>query len=139
MFAVIAVTLYTAAFWEQDPLQLPTMISGEDGRQLEMPETTGILQSDSDEGLEALSERSNTETLKLKLKVIAMEPTLLKVIIDGQVPKIYQLKAKDRLDLEAGKYFNLLMDNASGIELFFNETPIRLSGKPGQNVNIQLP
>jgi cytoskeleton protein RodZ len=76
---------------------------------------------------------------KLMLRVVAVEPTRLKVIIDGQTPKEYQLKPEDRLELEAKSHFNLLMDNATGIRLFLNDQPVQLSGKAGQTATIQLP
>ncbi len=75
----------------------------------------------------------------LLLKIITIEATWIKVIIDGRKPKEYSLKPGDRLEFEAFTGFNLLIGNAAGVQLILNDKPIEVSGKRGQVVNIQIP
>ncbi|KAF5429743.1 protein of unknown function (DUF4115), partial [Candidatus Methanophagaceae archaeon] len=76
---------------------------------------------------------------RLLLSIIAIETTWIKVIIDGQKPKEYSLKPGDRRELEASSGFNLLVGNATGVQLLLNDKPIEILGKRGQIVNIQIP
>jgi len=73
------------------------------------------------------------------LHIQVVEETWLKVISDSLNTDEYSLAPGDTLDLEADKGFNLLIGNASGIELTLNETPVSIPGKSGQVVTIQLP
>ncbi|MEA3417506.1 MAG: DUF4115 domain-containing protein [Thermodesulfobacteriota bacterium] len=75
----------------------------------------------------------------LLLSIITIETTWIKVIIDGRKPKEYSLKPGDRFELEAFTGFNLLIGNATGVQLILNDKPIEVLGKRGQVVNIQLP
>jgi hypothetical protein len=45
----------------------------------------------------------------------------------------------EKLEMEASAGFNLLIGNAGGLELKLNGEPIKISGKAGEVVNIQLP
>ena len=45
----------------------------------------------------------------------------------------------DHLELEASSDFNLLIGNAGGVKLTFNDEPLGVLGKSGQVVNVQLP
>lgn len=138
LVAVIALTLYSAMFWDQDPKKQPIMMIKTAGQDADHKAAGEVETADS--GISDISGTiSSIVTQQHRLEIITIEPTQLKVIIDGQPPKTYQLKPKDRLDLEAESFFNLLLDNATGVELYFNNKPIILSGKPGQNVTIQLP
>ncbi len=76
---------------------------------------------------------------KLQLKITAMEKAAIKVIMDGAKPKAYDLKPGDQLELEASSNFNLLIGNAGGVVLTLNGEPVKLSGKSGQAVTLQLP
>ena len=76
---------------------------------------------------------------KLLLKIITVEKTWLKVIVDTHDPVEYSLKPADRLELEATSGFNLLIGNATGIRLFLNGNPIPVPGKQGQVVTLQIP
>ncbi len=80
-----------------------------------------------------LSEKS------LLLSIITIETSWIKVIIDGRKPKEYSLKPGDRLEFEAFDDFNLLIGNATGVQLILNDKPIEVLGKRGQVVNIQIP
>ncbi|MBU4345419.1 MAG: DUF4115 domain-containing protein [Desulfobacteraceae bacterium] len=75
----------------------------------------------------------------LLLSIITIETSWIKVITDGRMPKEYSLKPGDRLELEAFTGFNLLIGNATGVQLILNDKPIEVSGKRGQVVNIQIP
>ena len=73
------------------------------------------------------------------LKVLAVEDTWMKVIADDKESKRYRLHPGDRLELRAFSGFNLLVGNATGVKLSFNEKPVNIHGKSGQTVNLQLP
>jgi cytoskeleton protein RodZ len=82
---------------------------------------------------------ANPVSKRLELKVETLEKTRLKVVIDGQTSKEFRLQTGDRLDLEATKGFNLLVDSATAVRLALNGKPIKISGRKGQAVNIQIP
>lgn len=82
---------------------------------------------------------SNPVSSRLELKVDTLEKTRLKVVIDGQTSKEFRLQPGDRLDLEATKGFNLLLDSATAVRLTLNGKPVKISGRKGQAVNIQIP
>jgi hypothetical protein len=81
----------------------------------------------------------NSMTRKLLLKVVAVKETWIKVQIDGQDSKEYQLNTGDHLELEASSGFNLLMGDARGVELTLDDKPFKISGKDGQVVTVQIP
>ena len=76
---------------------------------------------------------------KLKLQVIAVEQTWLKVIVDGQNARSYDLKPEDRLELEGTNNFNLMVGNATGLQIFLNERPVKIFGSSGQVVSLKIP
>ncbi len=76
---------------------------------------------------------------KLLLNIKAVENTWMKIIADGQIPKECSLKPGDILEMEASKNFNLLIGNAAGVQLTLNGKPVKVSGKSGDVVNIQIP
>ena len=78
-------------------------------------------------------------TQKLLLSIITVEKTWIKVSIDGLRAKEYSLHAGDRLELEANSGFNLIIGNATGVNLTLNGKPVKIEGKSGQVVNIQVP
>jgi cytoskeletal protein RodZ len=75
----------------------------------------------------------------LALAVLAVEETWLKVISDNQRPVEYLLKPGEKVTLEARRGFNLLIGNAAGLRLTLNGRPVRVPGKSGQVVTLQLP
>jgi len=79
------------------------------------------------------------EEMSLKLGITAVSKTWLKVIVDGQKPKEYTLNPEDHLELKGAIGFNLLIGNATGIQLQLNETPVVVEGKKGQVVTLKLP
>ncbi len=76
---------------------------------------------------------------KLLLKVITVEKTWMKIIIDDQDQREYSLNPGDQLELEARISYNLLIGNAGGIKLSLNDKPLEVKGITGQVVNILIP
>ncbi len=76
---------------------------------------------------------------KLKLQVIAVEQTWLKVIVDGQHARSYDLKPEDRLELEGTTNFNLMIGSATGLNIFLDERPVKIFGSKGQVVSLKIP
>jgi hypothetical protein len=75
----------------------------------------------------------------LKLEVIAVEQTWLKVIVDGQRARSYNLKPEDRLELEGTNNFNLMIGNATGLKILLNDRPVKIFGNRGQVVSLKIP
>jgi cytoskeleton protein RodZ len=92
-------------------------------------------------GIETTGRRPSTFQAheKLKLQVIAVEQTWLKVIVDGQNARSYDLKPEDRLELEGTVDFNLMIGNATGLKIFLNERPVKIFGNSGQVVSLKIP
>ncbi|WP_319524805.1 RodZ domain-containing protein [uncultured Desulfosarcina sp.] len=76
---------------------------------------------------------------KLKLKVIAVEQTWLKVIVDEQNAKSYKLKAEERLELEGSSNFNLMIGNAAAVKIFLDDRPVMIYGGSDQVVSLKIP
>ena len=74
-----------------------------------------------------------------ELRINTIEVTWLKIIIDGQSPKQYMLNPGDRLELTAGEGFNLLIGNATGLQLWLDNRFVPIDGKHGQVVSLKLP
>ena len=87
---------------------------------------------------------TNTDTppetsSKLMLQISALEDTWMKIIVDNQEPKEYNLRSGDQLEEEATRGYNLLIGNAAGLELKLNGKPVKISGKEGEVVNLKIP
>ena len=76
---------------------------------------------------------------KMKLKVIAVEKTWIKIIVDGQNARSYDLKPEERLELEGATSFNLMIGDATGLKVFLNERPVKIYGSRGQVVSLKIP
>lgn len=76
---------------------------------------------------------------KLRLQVVAVERTWLKVIVDGQNARSYDLKPEDRLELEGTTSFNLMIGNATGLEIILDDRPVKIFGSKGQVVSLKIP
>jgi cytoskeletal protein RodZ len=106
------------------------------------PATERIALSEpSASGAETSKSRSFTAKAqdKLKLQVIAVEQTWLKVIVDEQTARSYDLKPGDRLELEGTHNFNLMIGNATGLHILMNERPVKIFGSSGQVVSLKIP
>lgn len=73
------------------------------------------------------------------LSAVGLKETTLKIIVDGKRPKVYHLKADTRLEIEAEKEFNILMEDARAVTLYLNGQPVMVHGREGQQVTLQLP
>jgi len=144
--AVISLTFYSATLLSKPSKDAAEAIASGSEQDAALTGRNSILQSQGrgeDEAGSApavedeLSQSSNQK--RLKLSITALEATQVKAIVDRQAPKTFNLKPEDRLELEASSHFNLLLDNAAGVKLYFNEKPVTLLGKAGQSVTIQLP
>lgn len=124
----------TSVTGESAPLEAPTVSSPVDQLKAET-DTGGSVVKD----LETERPRFSRPSAPLQLKASAIEDTWVKVIRDQEKPEEYFLKSGDRLELEAQSVYNLLIGNAGGIELELNGKPVRLPGKSGQVVTLQLP
>jgi cytoskeletal protein RodZ len=80
-----------------------------------------------------------TPSKKMKLQVVAVEQTWLKVIVDSQNARSYNLKPADRLELEGTRNFNLMIGNAAGVQIFLDERPVKIFGSSGQVVSLKIP
>lgn len=76
---------------------------------------------------------------KLTLKVIAAERTWLKVIVDAQNARSYDLKPEETLELEGTQRFNLMIGSATGVNVFLNDQPVKIFGSSGQVVSLTIP
>ena len=82
---------------------------------------------------------SNRSNEKLLLKISATSKIWIKIIIDNQKIKKYTFNPGDSLQLEAASSFNILISDAQGLQLFLNNKPVKVSGKKGKVVSIQIP
>jgi cytoskeletal protein RodZ len=76
---------------------------------------------------------------KYSLRLKAIEKTWLKITVDDQPPNEFMLKPGDELSKEADNEFQLLLGNATGLEIFLNDEPVKISGRPGQVKTLKLP
>jgi cytoskeletal protein RodZ len=74
-----------------------------------------------------------------QLNVQALADTRIKVMIDNQATREASLRAGERLNFEAEKGFNLLLGNPAAVQLLFDGQAVKLSGKGGQALTLQLP
>jgi len=102
------------------------------GDSIKFPKDNDSIQSIDNKASENIAQ-------KLLLTIIAVEETWIKVSIDDLRAKEYSLKTGDRLKLEATSDFDLIIGNATGVNLTFNGKPVKIEGKSGQIANIQIP
>jgi cytoskeleton protein RodZ len=105
-----------------------------------VPQPTGAAEPPA-HSAETAASRPSAENppQKLKLKVVALSKTWLKVIVDGQTLRSYHLKPEDRLELEGSKSFNLMIGDATGLQVFLNNRPVKIYGSSGQVVSLKIP
>ncbi|MDJ0780494.1 MAG: DUF4115 domain-containing protein [Desulfosarcinaceae bacterium] len=73
------------------------------------------------------------------LTAVGLKAATLKVIVDGKRPKVYKLEADTRLEIEAQREFNILLDDARAVTFYLNGQPVAVHGREGQQVTLQLP
>ncbi len=88
----------------------------------------------------ASNEHENkNDTDNILLRILTIEATSLKIVVDNQDPQNYNLHPGDRLEFEASSDFNILVGSAHAVRLSLNDKPFRISGKEGQMVNVKIP
>ena len=75
----------------------------------------------------------------IRLSIITIAETWIKVNIDNEKIRKYTLRPGDRLEFEATRGYNLLIGNAAGIKLFANTVPVDLPEENGKVINIDIP
>lgn len=130
---IIAVSVFTISILRQTPETDSSLNPQVVGADEEVIEPKVFQKPDLSE------ERSEKTIENLLLKIITLQKTKIKIIIDDQSPKEYSLNPGDHLELEARSSFNLLIGNAGGVKLFLNEKILEVPGRSGQVVNIKIP
>jgi cytoskeleton protein RodZ len=133
IFAVIALTLYGVSYFQSRMPQTATIETPTGGEHSEATLTRQENDSSVKKGAAAKPLK------KFVLHISAVDDTWIKVIVDNKDSKEYNLMSGDKMEMEAAAGFNLLIGNAGGLKLEFNGKPIKISGKAGEVVNIQLP
>ena len=73
---------------------------------------------------------------KFVLDVVAMEDTIVKVIIDGKSPESFNMKMGENISIKAKKEINFLASSATGVMVKLNNKKIDIEGKTGQYINL---
>ena len=136
LLGIILSVLLCSIFIEQTSLngQINQQIASENihGDSIKFPKDNDLIQSIDNKAPEIIVQ-------KLLLSINAVEETWMKVSIDDLRTKEYNLNAGDRLELEAASGFNLIIGNATGVNLTLNSNPLKIEGKSGEIVDIQIP
>jgi hypothetical protein len=137
MVCIIGVTVFMIPFFQEqhhtdNQSNQPVVKENNHEVAVKDPQGVGSKADVVDELYESISE-------KLLLKIIAIEDTWIKIIIDDLNRKEYSLHPGDRLELEASKGFNVLIGNATGIQLTLDGKPLNVPGRSGQVVALQIP
>jgi cytoskeleton protein RodZ len=93
-------------------------------------------------GTPAVSETESVNQPALSgylLQIITIEETWLKIGIDNQEPKEYNLFPGDQIELEAAHSYKLRIGNAGGIKVSLNGKLVDLPRKSGRVVTLNLP
>lgn len=75
----------------------------------------------------------------IRLSIITIEETWMKINIDNEKIRKYTLRPGDRLEFEAARGYNLLIGNAAGVKLFANKVPVDIPEEKGKVINIDIP
>jgi hypothetical protein len=73
------------------------------------------------------------------LEIIATDTVWLQIVIDDSKVKDILLNPGERVNYSAGKSFSMIIGNAGGVKLKFNEVEIKNLGDKGQVVRLVLP
>jgi cytoskeletal protein RodZ len=92
----------------------------------------------ADPPAQATSAEKATRT-PLLLRAVGLRESTLKIIVDGKRPKVYRLQADTRLEIEAERDFNILIEDARAVSLYLNDEAVPVQGREGQQVTLQLP
>lgn len=138
LLCIIAFSVYVVSFFQGRP-STPAPKSEQFRQQKEVVEDIHDRTSEPPEVSSPIEKHSEDILEKLLLKIMALEVTWIKVIIDEKDPKEYVMHPGDHLELEASSDFNLRIGNAGGVKLTLNDESLGVLGKSGQVVNVQLP
>jgi cytoskeletal protein RodZ len=105
----------------------PEGVPGEAAATSEMPKAPG---NESEEQAPVSGYRLNIDTI---------EETWLRIVIDNQEPKEYNLFPGDQIELEAASGYAIRVGNSGGIRIRLNGEQVELPQKLGQVVTIMLP
>ncbi|WP_027360303.1 helix-turn-helix domain-containing protein [Desulforegula conservatrix] len=97
-----------------------------------IPETTASVETQSEEIIPAIKEKEIILTLQGK------DTALVKMIIDGDIPKKIDITKGIRFDFTAKRNFNLLIENPKNVEISFNGKPYVIPGND-QTANVFFP
>ena len=81
----------------------------------------------------------DTDMEELHLKMVAVEETWVKIIVDEKEPREFILNPGDRKEIKAENRFNILIGNAAGLQMDLNGQPVKIAGRSGQVVTVMLP
>jgi len=138
LLCIIAFSVYVVSFFQGRP-STPAPKSEQFRQQKEVVEDIHDRTSEPPEVSSPIEKHSEDILEKLLLKIMALEVTWIKVIIDEKDPKEYVMHPGDHLEFEASSDFNLLIGNAGGVKLTLNDESLGVLGNSGQVVNVQLP
>ena len=79
------------------------------------------------------------DATELHLKMVAVEETWVKIIVDEKEPREFILNPGDRKEIKAESHFNILIGNAAGLQMDLNGQPVSIAGRSGQVVTVMLP
>ncbi|MGQ9648018.1 MAG: helix-turn-helix domain-containing protein [Thermodesulfobacteriota bacterium] len=74
----------------------------------------------------------------ISLEIKAVERTWVEIQIDGQVARQATFQPGERFAWKAAERIELLVGNAGGLEMIFNERPLEKIGKSGEVVSVIL-
>jgi cytoskeletal protein RodZ len=133
LLCIVAVSVVVISYWRHVP----------ESEEPESPAQSAAenrsMASDNQGKVELSAESDSSAPEKLSLKIIALESTWIKVIVDEKESTEYQLKSGDEIELEAGTGYNLLIGNAESVKITLDDKPVFISGESGQVVTMHLP
>jgi len=104
---------------------------------VQSPHETPNIESQADVSQQEQIVKKKPDKYSLRLK--AIEKTWLKITVDDQPPNEFMLKPGDILSKEADQEFQILLGNATGLEIYLNDEPVTITGRPGQVKTLKLP
>jgi cytoskeletal protein RodZ len=134
VLGLIALSLYGVSYFQHQTTQMEKVETPAGGSE----HSQGAPAADQSAS-DAKKETPPETRTNLVLQITAIEDTWVKIIVDNQEPKEYNLRPGDQVEENATEGYNLLIGNAGGLELKLNGESVKISGKDGEIVNIQLP
>lgn len=91
-----------------------------------------------DQGVESDNAAEEKVPEGITLTILGREKALVKLIIDGDLPKRIDIAKDSRFDFKAKKNFNLLIEDPKNVEIAFDGKPFTIPGND-QVINIFYP